>query len=288
MKMNDSADMPSSADIKEEERTSRWLVISGVIVAVVVIVGVSCLFILRGMNSSDREQAENQHTAQDSSQPVPKGIEAPKDGTDLSDRFLAPTTDNQGTRLEVPKDRRGQLLPQKRGADKSSFEGLQWQKVLGIAMPFTTSAGPTSMTSFGTPGGFARTEQGAVLAAWQLQWRLVLGPNKLRKEILDTSVVNEDGHRDEQRQGYLAMPEKFAITDLDVLNTIPPYLKVDAYDGDVATINFGAPNFTGSVEGMVTTVTVLWQEGSWKLFLRGPAGAVQARDAENFEGWGRW
>lgn len=286
-KPNDGGvEIPSSADVKDSERSSRSLVISAVVIAVVVIVGITCLVIVRGLNADEREQAQSSSTAEDSTRPIEGADQAPKNGTDLSDRFRAPTTDNQGTRLEVPKDPRGQLLAQ--GGDKSSFDGLQWQKVLGIAMPFTTAAGPSTMTASGTPSGFARSEEGAALAAWQLQWRLALGPNDLRREILDTSVINDEGFREQQRQAYLAMPDKFSSADTDVLNTVPAYLKVETYDGDVATVSFGALNTAGSEAGMVTTVTVLWREGTWKLLLRGPAGEVQVRDVDNFEGWGQW
>lgn len=285
---NDGVQIPDAAQIKEDDRNSRWTAVSAIFIAIVVVVGIICFFSLRSMNADDR-QAQEPHVAQDeSSASLPDGDDAPESGTDIRDRFYPPTTDNQGVRLEVPKDPRGQLLPQSRSSSKDSFDGLQWQKVLGMAMPFTTGAGPTTMTKIGTPGGFAHTENGAVLAAWQLQWRLVLGPGELRSEILKTSAVSEEGYGDQQRTAIASMPEKFSTVDTDTLNTIAPYLRVEAYDGDIATISFGAPDTTGSESGMVTTVTVLWRDGAWKLFLRGPNAELQARDVANFEGWGRW
>lgn len=298
---SDSVDQPSQKDSADDDQgRSRWsvvtLILSIVFIAAIAVGGVLSWVSLQKGNDPG-EDVPSPHSAP--ATPPGSAQAEPHEGTDLDELFNTPTTDIRGRRLDVPKQQLGQVLPQSsptesRDSSTDPPEGLMWQKVFGLPMPFSTSDGPTHISELGTPSGFSERPQGAILAAWQFAYRLAGGSQALRAELLDTAIVSDEPeHRQSQRDSYLSLPDHLGPDELAMFNDIPKAVQMVAFSDDLATIRFGFPLVGEDVDpadqaGAFQTLTVVRTDGEWKLALKGPKGQADWGRAITFEGWSQW
>lgn len=286
----------SLAESEEGEKGGRFrsvsLVLSITLLMVIAMLAVVSMVVL---NRDDDSSSDTTPPA-----PVPAGPSetAPPVEIDLRDKFSTPTTDIRGQELAVPKNPWGQLLPQTGTSTKGDEApaGLMWQQVFHLPLPFSTSDGPTTISSEGGVSGFSRTQAGAALAAWQLGWRLAAGPKATRDYLLEHSVHFDPQFAESQFAAYASLPA-LSAADLRMFNDIPQYVRVSSYSPDLATIQYGTDNLAGGDSpagpgGGVISFTVVWQSGEWKLSLQGEDGAIAASVTEDpfsqSEGWNQW
>jgi len=84
--------------------------------------------------------------------------------------------------------------------------GITWQIVDTVALPFSDSAGPSQVTD-GIPSGFAHTSTGALIALVQIDFRHLIEPNFVAVTTAD--VANTAGRAEFFRlvtEGHLANP----------------------------------------------------------------------------------
>lgn len=220
--------------------------------------------------------------------PVPAQTSPPS--TVPPEAFGIPSTDTHGTRIDTPINPVGQVLPQTRtgtppvddspNAPVPAPAGLMWQRVAGIALPFSTSDGPTAITGAGVPTGFAHTRQGAAIAAWQIAYRTGVVSNAQTRAIIDTSaVLNPDGTSQPVVDGMTNKPDDFAATLRQMpaaTFNAPIAARVDNYDGTYAHVQFALPLEPGRTDAFIATAIyadMVWRDNTWKWVV--PADGVE-------------
>lgn len=161
---------------------------------------------------------------------------------------------------------------------------VEWALFHGVALPSSPTAGPSHVDG-PVHAGYARTQQGALLAAVQIGTRRLLTRSGGWRRVLEEQVLPSPG-----REVFARL--RGQVTD----ETDPPgtYGQVAgfrfvAYTGDVAVIQL-VSRFarTGSLQ--MTTSTVRWVEGDWRLQLTADGGtsptAQALPDLDGFVEWG--
>ncbi len=214
-----------------------------------------------------------------------------------------PTTDLHGRRIETPTNPLGQVLrrpPQRHRTPRSpiptlgtgSPRGLMWQRINGAPLPFSTSDGPTTISSAGVPAGFSHTPQGAVLAAWQIYQRAGWGTLEQTTSVLD--------------QHTIITPESQPVADRmingrDQIEAIRPQLpagmfdvpvavKVANYDADYAHIQVAIPATPNRSDGVVAStiaLDVVWRDNTWKWVVPND-GVNPGSSVTSLSGWSQW
>lgn len=238
-----------------------------------------------------------QGTGQPTAQSAPPATVLPDDA------FGIPTTDLHGRRIETPTNPLGQVLPQTATTSSDTTitdpdasldppRGLMWQRVNGAPLPFSTSDGPTTISSAGVPAGFSHTPQGAVLAAWQIYQRAGWGTLEQTTSVLDQHAV--------------ITPESQPVTDRmingrDQIEAIRPQLpagmfdvpvavKVVNYDADYAHIQVAIPATPNRSDGVVAStiaLDVVWRDNTWKWVVPND-GVNPGSSVTSLSGWSRW
>ena len=222
---------------------------------------------------------------------VPTTTTAPGD-------YIGSDVDALGRGMRIPTNPDGLVLPQSKPSSGKltdpipSPAGLEWQKVYGVPMPFTTSDGPTRITEDGVPVGFTRTPQGAAVAALQIMFRATYGPADVRNAVLRTSVIGT-----EQQKNVLR-----GATNPAEYQSIPEALRIsaDQYTTTTAVVRWAFGPLPAPAEHPTSTgqcwsageVPLIWEDDQWKLKL---TEDVLTSDYTRFivetldtGGWSRW
>ncbi|NMD57993.1 hypothetical protein [Tsukamurella columbiensis] len=276
----------------ENGRTRRlnWTLISGLFIAVIVIVAVVILAVPSTRPNLDGPNATGPSTT------VARPPSADT-GADVRSQFGTPRVDINGRRLEVPSNAVGIALPQAGGPAFTATDpewltgpprGLMWQYLFnGVAMPFSTSDGPSKIVN-GVPEGFARTPQGAVMAAWQLTFRLTYETDGGRRQsLLDRGTISDGsaGAADarQQLERLDGRTQSTTWAGGGGPGNVPVGVRVSEFSGEYALVSFvfGLPGDTS--KGVRTDMQVVWRDGMWKL----PLPALGTGATEN-QLDGRW
>ncbi|UYF97193.1 hypothetical protein OCS65_28195 (plasmid) [Rhodococcus aetherivorans] len=214
---------------------------------------------------------------------------------------LDPTTDNGATaRLEdlqfmpepvfgkfdrvvyVPLDTRGVILSETLASTNRPVEqapsGVMLQRIHGnMDLPFSTSDGPTGFTDNGVATGFARTAQGAALAAAHYVAYLISGDNR-------AGMVAEAGHSSDPAvllEG-LRMPDDTAVTASPMVNV--------SFHPDLTLVKFGASveRSNGATEVEVLKIPVVWREGTGWVVQLDSTALSGGFEPVSSEGWQQW
>lgn len=155
--------------------------------------------------------------------------------------------------------------------------GVSWQLYHSVALPVSQTAGPRQITD-STATGYAHTPTGALLAGAQIQYRQLLAPNW--QQVSAQQVMPGPG-RDIFVQGRSQMgqvePAPGELAQLSGFRFIN-------YSPQMATIQYVSRTVAGAQT--VTTSTLQWDGGDWKLAL--PAGPSTAQPLTSMSGVVPW
>ena len=161
--------------------------------------------------------------------------------------------------------------------------GVTWSLFQGVALPSHPTAGPTRVAG-PVHAGYAHTPTGALLASPQIGYRHLITPGDDWRRVVEQQVVPGPG-----RDAFVQARGKVTTTD------VPPGtygqiagFRFVTYSPDTAVIQFVTRFKNGTLQ--VTTTTVRWVAGDWKLQLQ-PDGSesptVQRVDSlAGFIPWG--
>ncbi|MFD4351561.1 hypothetical protein ACFWPX_03330 [Nocardia sp. NPDC058518] len=178
-----------------------------------------------------------------------------------------PTVDMFGHRLEVPADDAGATLAQ---SDEGRIDParpdyltaeparLQWQRIWGgAAVAVSGSDGPTRIEG-GVAGGFARTPQGAALAALDAIGRVYAAPDPTWRLVV----------RDRFYGGGDALVNGFARSRSGTPGvaryvTVPEGVRVQpGYRDDLAVVQLAVRSTSGHA---IATWPMVWVAGDWRI-----------------------
>ncbi|MET8778999.1 hypothetical protein ABZV58_28685 [Nocardia sp. NPDC004654] len=203
-----------------------------------------------------------------------------------------PSTDLFGNRLETPAQDSGVVLPQDFTARpdptrpdylSAAPARMQWQRGWGgAALPFSSSDGPTAIYD-GVAIAFARTPQGAALAAVDAMARALSAPEGVWQQVV----------RERYYGGGQALLDRFArsrqrTTDAARYVVVPDGVRVQpGYRDDLAVVQVATRSAHGYT---VADWPMAWINGDWRVrvpdnieTLWGPGTSVST-----LTGFGSW
>ncbi len=182
----------------------------------------------------------------------------------------------------VPLDPNGVILSETLDSSNRPAEqapsGVMLQRIHGnMDLPFSTSDGPTGFTDNGVATGFARTPQGAALAAAHYVAYLISGDNR-------AEMVAEAGHSSDPAvlMEGLRMRDNSAVTASPMVNV--------NFHPDLTLVKLGATveRSNGATEIQVTKIPLVWREGTgWVVQLDSTALSSEFEPLSS-EGWQQW
>lgn len=185
------------------------------------------------------------------------------DSTTAADDTVAATS----TTSAPTSTAKGSLVPQIPSAAKSSADpdwltaapqGISWQRVDGVPLPFSASDGPTRIEG-AVAEGYTRSPQGAALAAIQIAMRLVFSPD-FESVVTEQTAVSSD-----ERQQLIAARAGQPVINAEAVTAAtmqPAAFKIGAYTDTDATIYYAYPAQGGTYR--IARMAVTWQDGDWK------------------------
>ncbi|AOD24803.1 hypothetical protein IM25_23925 (plasmid) [Rhodococcus sp. p52] len=184
--------------------------------------------------------------------------------------------------IYLPLDPRGVILSDTVASGNRPAEqapsGVMLQRIHGnMALPFSTSDGPTGFTDNGVAAGFARTPQGAALAAAHYIGYVAAGDNRVEMVTQAGRVSAPTGQLSGVR---LADNTPTAAMSMVNVNFHP----------DLTLVKFGATveRPTGATEIRVVKIPVVWREGTgWVVQLDSTAFGTEFEPLSS-EGWQQW
>lgn len=195
-----------------------------------------------------------------------------------------PFFDGLGRVTYVPLDSNGVVLPQSRpGGDRPADQapgGVMLQQIHGnMVLPFSTSDGPTRITDSGVATGFARTAQGAGLAAAHYGGYLASGADRI-KMLSDAGLLSDP--KGEFAQSPLGIPDSSP-------SVATPMIKVE-FNPDLSLVHLGytADTADGSTKNIVSRLPLVWRDGTgW--VVKADNSALGGGDVASFgKGWASW
>ncbi|WP_066946643.1 hypothetical protein [Microtetraspora fusca] len=149
---------------------------------------------------------------------------------------------------------------------------LTWQDFHGVRLPLSTTDGPRTLKN-DQAEGFARTQQGALLAALHIavranaQWGPdVFEPTIARQVIGSDSAQLLDKTREqyEQSRREAGLPERSPLGKAYV--TEEAY-RWESYSPDAATVDIvsAGPAAAGTTVRASTRVQLVWRDGDWRV-----------------------
>ncbi|WP_328715445.1 hypothetical protein [Nocardia salmonicida] len=236
-------------------RTTRTLLILLSIIAAVVIV----VFVLTVTGGDHADTAQpSAHSGQPTTTVTPPTTPA---------AVRPPTVDMFGNRLEVPVEESGTALPQiaeeRIEPTRPDFltaapARLQWQRIWGgAAVPVSGSDGPTRIDA-GVAAGFARTPQGAALAAMDAIGRVYAVPEPVWREVVGERFYG----------GEDALVDRFARSRAETPGaaryvTVPEGVRIQpGYRDDLAVVQLAVRSKTGYA---IATWPMVWVDGDWRV-----------------------
>ncbi|QQM55690.1 hypothetical protein [Rhodococcus pyridinivorans] len=182
----------------------------------------------------------------------------------------------------VPLDPNGVILSETIASanrpDTQAPSGVMLQRIHGnMDLPFSTSDGPTGFTDNGVATGFARTPQGAALAAAHYLSYLLSGVNRVE-------MVAEAGHSTDPTlllEG-LRVPDNTGVSAAPLVNV--------TFHPDLTLVKLGATveRSNGSTEIQLTKFPLVWREGTGWVVQLDPTVMSSGFEPVSAEGWQQW
>jgi hypothetical protein len=162
-------------------------------------------------------------------------------------------------------------------------EGVSWQLFMGVALPYGRTAGPTVLDG-PVHAGFERSQSGALLAAVHVGTRYLLTPGQGWREVVDRQVLPGAGRDAYVRNRVGVDPQAPPGTYGQVAG-----FRVVTFTPQVAVLQL-VSRFPSSGVLQMTTTTVRWVGGDWRLQLQPDGGTSPTAQAvpslDGFVVWG--
>ncbi|UGT56545.1 MULTISPECIES: hypothetical protein [Nocardia] len=262
------------------DRASFGMIASGALLALILVVGAVVYFTSGGDAATDDAPPPAQAAG----------------GTGFAD----PEIDVLGRRVDIPNNPAGQPLEQVPGTQRTPVDSdwltaapvgtnrpHGWQRVYGASVPFSTSDGPTRIQN-GMAVGYARTPQGAALAAAQITYRLNARPadralyvTQVRASTAQLAAYDSALSSDRLPE---QQPEK--VTRYFVASDA---FKIDDYADDMAIVRLASrgPVIDGKQLYAAMRMIVVWDDGDWRL-KPSTTTNTQTEYVESLAGWTKW
>jgi hypothetical protein len=158
--------------------------------------------------------------------------------------------------------------------------GVTWQLFGGVALPYSSTAGPMVVEGAGVARCFARSPLGALIATDQLSVRYLLSSD--RRTIVRTQVVPGRG-----RDAYTAWRSGQPVNAFDTGYAQVAGFRFITYTPQWAVIEKVMRGADGSLAAFV--LTVQWEGGDWRLCLQ-PDGVANpsGHDVDSLDGYVVW
>ncbi len=137
-------------------------------------------------------------------------------------------------------------------------QGISWQRVDGVPLPFTASDGPTAIDG-AVASRYAHTPQGAVIAALQISMRMLYSPDYARIVAAQTALPEAD--RAKILTARAANP-RLDSAAVQAATVQPAAFKIGAYSDTAATVYYAYPRPDGSFR--IARMAVAWVDGDWR------------------------
>lgn len=162
-------------------------------------------------------------------------------------------------------------------------EGVRWQLFMGVALPYSSTFGPTVVDG-PVYGGFGRSQSGALLAAVQVGTRYLLTPGEGWRDVLDRQVLPGTGRNAFARNRGGIDPQAPPGTYGQIAG-----FRIVTFTSEVAVVQL-VSRFPTSGVLQVSTTTVRWVESDWRLQLQPDGGTSPTAQAvptlDGFVVWG--
>ncbi|MEU2037660.1 hypothetical protein [Nocardia niwae] len=227
--------------------------------------------------------------------------ESPSGRPAAESSFIGSDKDSFGHRFDISKEPAGQALPQsgtqrtpadpewRTGAPGGTNQPGGWQQVYGgPIIPFSTTDGPAHIDN-GVPSGFAKTPQGAALAAEQIYWRTVARPTDhtlwQRLVILTPEELADRGRKIAEGKVPDVLPES-----AKPLLYASDAFRIESYGDDFAVVRVARKTrdfLHGGRSWVAMRLNVVWRDGGWRL--KSSAGDAQPLETiGSIDGWTQW
>ena len=180
--------------------------------------------------------------------------------------YLAGSTTSPSEQSAPPAAVSPSAEPTSGTTDQSAYQAvfdrddLTWKPHSSVETPFSRAHGPR-VTEGGWSRGFARTPQGAVLAAIHIIFQTNGGgvPRAAQEAALAEQVVGAEA--DHYRERSLASAGPAEGIERIVLEAY----RIISYTEHAAKVEFTTAAVKEQVERAGTTVDVVWQDGDWRM-----------------------
>lgn len=180
--------------------------------------------------------------------------------------YLAGSTTSPSEQSAPPAAVSPSAEPTSGTTDQSAYQAvfdrddLTWKPHSSVETPFSRAHGPR-VTEGGWSRGFARTPQGAVLAAIHIIFQTSGGtsvPRAAQEAALAEQVVGAEA--DHYRERSLASAPVEGIE-----RVVLEGYRIISYTEHAAKVEFTTAVVKEQVERAGTTVDVVWQDGDWRM-----------------------
>ncbi|MFI8974160.1 hypothetical protein ACIGO9_14835 [Nocardia asteroides] len=209
-----------------------------------------------------------------------------------SSQSRPPTVDMFGNRLEVPADDAGATQPQTVDGRidparpdylTAAPTRLQWQRIWGgAAVAVSGSDGPARIEA-GVAAGFARTPQGAALAAMDAIGRAYAAPETIWQNVIRERFY---GGGDALIDGFAR--SRASAPGMARFVTVPEGVRIQpGYRDDLAVVQLAVRSQIGYA---VATWPMVWVEGDWRVRVAEDVDTLwgSGTPAASTAGFGNW
>jgi hypothetical protein len=223
------------------------------------------------------------------------------DGPTAESSFVSSGADSFGHRFDISNNPAGQALSQsgsprtptdpewQTGAPGGTNQPGGWQQVYGgPIIPFSTTDGPARIDN-GVPSGFAKTPQGAALAAEQIYWRTVARPTDRTLWQQLVILAPEELADRERKIATGKVPDVLPESAKPLLYASDAF-RIESYGDDFAVVRVARKTrefLHGGRSWVAMRLNVIWRDGGWKL--KSSAGDAQPLETiGSIDGWTQW
>lgn len=270
-----------------ETKNSRkiWAIVIAIIVLVIAII--VAFLIGKGLETEKESASQSEPNLTKEKKDEPSDTHS-----DNGEKWMKSDSDVFGRSIKVPRNGAGNPLTdkvdtQKETCDTPDSQQVTIQSTHLVQTLWSETSGPSSNED-SIPGGYARSPEGAMLAAWNSNVLFQHGGD-LSKPLLEKSFTGEKAREELKSISGEEVPTSEGASDMPA----PSAYRVTSCDdsrviGDLAvpfpTDKNGDPD---KKSWGILRVSAVWENGDWKTELDEVEQPVE-EEISNLDGWSRW